>query len=106
MNSMDRSTAVVNAPHWRRRTFCGLSLLLTAALSLPLASRADGCPGDFNLRFIARIDIDPVVGRIEILTILACARIKHAHEQTYCSSPRSISRKVGRRPALASLPCI
>ena len=42
MNPIDRSTAMADAPHWRRRTFFGTSLLLAAALSLPLASRAHG----------------------------------------------------------------
>ena len=46
MNPIDQSTAVDIAPRWRRRTFFGLSLLLTAALSLPLASRADGDDDD------------------------------------------------------------
>ena len=48
MNPIDPSTRMTNARPWRRRTFFGLSLLLTAALSLPLASRADGDDDDHD----------------------------------------------------------
>lgn len=46
MNPIDPNTGAAHAPQWRRRTFFGLSLLLTAAISLPLVSRANGDDGD------------------------------------------------------------
>ena len=54
MNPIDQSTAVDIAPRWRRRTFFGLSLLLTAALSLPLASRANGDDDDRDGQRVTR----------------------------------------------------
>ena len=48
MSLIDPSTAAAHATQWRRRTFVGLSLLLAGALSLPLASRANGDDDDHD----------------------------------------------------------
>lgn len=54
MNSIDQGTAADNAHVWRRRTFFGLSLLLTAALSLPLTSHASGDDDDRDGQRVTR----------------------------------------------------